>query len=144
MLLKGFLLTVRDLLSCHLNFSKKFLCIIMVFSYFLHSWILHYILTRDMTYNNSQNFFPIRFVFRYQVMPRFLLKHCHGMLTQPLITMPDLKAFHWITRTAVLNLPRVLAAWGAVGSAASACMPSMGQRQLHSRSFQGKFSLLSS
>lgn len=71
-------------------------------------------------------------------MPHFLLKHCHGMLTQPHITMPGLKAFHWITKIAVLSLPRVPAAWGAVGSAASACMPWMGQRQLHSHSSQGK------
>lgn len=75
---------------------------------------------------------------RYQVMPRFLLKHCHGMLTQPLITMPDLRAFPWITRTVALSLPKALAAWAAAGSAASACTPWMGQLQLHSRSFQGK------
>lgn len=71
-------------------------------------------------------------------MPHFLLKLCHGMLTQPLIIMPGLKAFHWITKTAVHSLPRVQAAWAAVGSAASASMPWMGQRQLHSRLFQGK------
>lgn len=144
MLLKGLLIAVRDLLFCHLNFSKKKnLGIIMVFSYFC---ILEYYATVNLRHDLEQltKLFPTRFLYRYQVMPRFLLKHCHGMLTQPLITMPDLKAFRWITKTAMLNLPRVLAAWGAVGSAASACMPSMGQRQLHSRSFQGKLSLLSS